>query len=82
MLCHAVQVTVLFLEGVPLLGPAQRDEARRFLTLIDALYDYGAKLCCSMAVSPRDIFLPLLAAAKVGQGTGDRGARGLDPWQW
>ncbi|GAB4823073.1 hypothetical protein N2152v2_010119 [Parachlorella kessleri] len=66
----ASKVDVLFLEGVPALGPAQRDEARRFLTLVDALYDRGAKLCCSMAVPPRDLFLPLLAAAK---------AQGVDP---
>jgi predicted ATPase len=61
-----MQVNILFLEGVPALAPAQRDEARRYLTLVDALYDYGATLCCSVAAPPAELFLPLLAAAKVG----------------
>ncbi len=57
---------MLFLEGVPVLGPPQRDEARRLLTLVDALYDYGATLCSSMEAPPPALFLRLLAAAKVG----------------
>lgn len=47
------------------IGVVRLLQARRFLTLVDALYDYGAKLHCSMEGGPRDLFLPLLAAAKV-----------------
>lgn len=57
---------MLFVEGVPQLAPAQRDEARRFLTAVDALYDFGVQLRCSMAAPPAELFLPLLAAAQVG----------------
>ncbi len=37
----------LFLSGVPALGPAQDDAARRFVTLVDELYDRGVKLVVS-----------------------------------
>jgi hypothetical protein len=36
-------VGAVFLEGVPLLGPGVRDAAMRFATLIDVLYDHGAR---------------------------------------
>ncbi len=37
----------LFLSGVPVLGPQQDDAARRFVTLVDELYDRGVKLVVS-----------------------------------
>src|SRR5690606_4260460 len=40
---------ILFLEGVPKLGPANHHEARRLVTLIDALYEAGVKLVASAA---------------------------------
>ncbi|KAF8058045.1 Afg1l [Scenedesmus sp. PABB004] len=65
----AAQVGALFVDGVPQLGPAQRDEARRLVTLLDCLYDAHAlrpgsvRLCVAGAVPPGEVFLPLLGAA-------------------
>lgn len=43
--------TVL-LEHVPVLGPERRNEARRLITLIDALYDHHVRLIVSAAAEP------------------------------
>ena len=45
--CHT-----LVLEGVPVLTAERRNEARRFVTLVDALYEHRAKLVCSAAAPP------------------------------
>ncbi len=37
----------VFLEGIPELTLQERDQVRRFITLIDALYDNGVRLVCS-----------------------------------
>lgn len=42
----------LFLEGVPVLGPQDEDAARRFIILIDALYDIRGGLVVSAAAPP------------------------------
>ena len=39
----------IVLRNVPVIRPEQRNEARRFLILIDALYEHGVKLVCSAA---------------------------------
>ena len=43
-LAIAQRFPTVFLEGVPKLGPDKRDEARRFVNLIDALYEAQTKL--------------------------------------
>jgi len=42
----------LFIDRIPQLGPENRDEARRFVTLIDAVYESRTKLVCSANATP------------------------------
>jgi cell division protein ZapE len=42
----------LFLSGVPRLGPDRRNEARRFMTLVDALWEARRNLVLSAEVTP------------------------------
>ncbi len=46
----------IVLKGVPVIRPDQRNEAKRFVTLIDALYERGVKLVCSAAVPPSALY--------------------------
>ncbi len=43
--------------NIPRLGPESRDKAKRFVTLIDALYDYSVKLVCSAEVLPLELYI-------------------------
>ena len=54
-LSHAFQT--LILENVPQLGPHNRNEAKRFVTLIDALYETRTKLVMSAEVEPDALYL-------------------------
>lgn len=47
--------TVL-LEAIPRLSPAMREEAARFRTLIDALYEAKVKLVCSAEAEPHKLY--------------------------
>lgn len=47
--------TVL-IDGIPRLSPDNFDEARRFVTLIDALYEHRVKLYASAAAYPDDLY--------------------------
>jgi cell division protein ZapE len=47
--------TVL-VDGVPKLSPDKREEAARFRTLIDALYEAKTKLVCSAAADPFQLY--------------------------
>lgn len=49
--CHTV-----LLQGIPKLSPEYRNEAKRFVTLIDALYDHRVKLIATAATAPDDIY--------------------------
>jgi len=46
----------LVLSDIPLLSPANKDEARRFVTLIDALYESKVTLICSAAAPPERLY--------------------------
>ncbi|MBL4836248.1 MAG: AFG1 family ATPase, partial [Kordiimonadaceae bacterium] len=42
--------------AIPQLSKAKRNEAKRFVTFIDALYEHGVKFLCSAAVPPAELY--------------------------
>jgi cell division protein ZapE len=42
--------------GIPVLGPHNRNEAARFVTLIDALYEYRVKFLASADAAPDHLY--------------------------
>jgi len=50
-------VRVLILEDIPALGRQNFNEAKRFVTLIDALYEGKVQLICSAAAAPEMLYL-------------------------
>lgn len=56
MLAIAGAAHTLILEHIPLLEPARRNEAKRFVTLIDALYEARRRLICSAAAPPEKLY--------------------------
>jgi len=49
--CHT-----LLLQGIPALSPEYRNEAKRFVILIDTLYDHRVKLIATAATAPDAIY--------------------------
>ena len=47
----------VILVGIPKMGPENRNEAARFVTLIDALYEHRVKLFATAAAEPDDLYL-------------------------
>ena len=56
-LALAARYHTLILEGIPRLGPDKRNEAKRFVTLIDALYEAHAKLIVSAEAKPESLYM-------------------------
>ena len=56
-LAIAGAVRVLILEDIPCLGRSNFNEAKRFVTLIDALYEARVRLICSAAAEPEMLYL-------------------------
>ena len=46
----------LIMVGIPELGPENRNEAKRFVTFIDALYENNVKFLCCAEVSPEKLY--------------------------
>jgi len=46
----------IILVGIPRMGPANRNEAARFVTLIDALYEHKVKLLAAADAAPEDLY--------------------------
>ena len=46
----------IVLDGVPVMGYEQRNEAKRFIALIDTLYDNAVKLVASAAAEPGELY--------------------------
>ncbi|MBL4758310.1 MAG: AFG1 family ATPase [Rhizobiales bacterium] len=47
----------VFIDNIPVFGPAQRNEVRRFINLIDALYDNNVRLVVSAAAEPASLYV-------------------------
>ncbi|WP_412507774.1 cell division protein ZapE [Roseovarius sp. SYSU LYC5161] len=56
-LALAEAARVLVLENIPQLGRSNFNEAKRFVTLVDALYEAGVTLICSAAAEPEYLYL-------------------------
>ncbi len=56
-LAIAEAVRVLILENIPALGRSNFNEAKRFVTLIDALYEAKVKLICTAAARPEMLYV-------------------------
>lgn len=52
----AKKFDAVIVENVPALAPEQRNEARRFITLVDVLYEARALLIVSAAAEPFDLY--------------------------
>lgn len=55
-LALAQKLDTIILTGIPKLSAEKRNEAKRFVTLIDVLYEQKVKLICSAAVSPQELY--------------------------
>ncbi|OGN50626.1 MAG: cell division protein ZapE [Caulobacterales bacterium RIFCSPHIGHO2_01_FULL_67_30] len=55
-LAVAARFHTLFLEDVPILGPSNQQEARRLVTLVDALYEARTKLIVLAAARPEALY--------------------------
>ena len=55
-LAIATHYTALVLDGIPRLGPENYDQARRFVILVDALYDHRVKLVASAEAQPDQLY--------------------------
>ena len=53
----ATHFHTVIIAGIPLMTPEQRNEARRFMTLIDALYEHKTNLICAAAEAPDKLYV-------------------------
>jgi cell division protein ZapE len=58
----------IFIDHVPHLNFSRRNEAKRFIILIDVLYDFGSRIFISAADAPDDIY-SVKSGLKVGEFT-------------
>ncbi|MCV3734730.1 cell division protein ZapE [Rhizobium sp. TRM96647] len=47
----------IFLDHIPFLGPDRRNETKRFINLVDTIYDHGARLFASAAAAPENLLV-------------------------
>jgi cell division protein ZapE len=53
----ATHFHTVIIGGIPRMTPEQRNEARRFMTLIDALYEHKTNLICAAADAPDKLYV-------------------------
>lgn len=47
----------IFVDRIPFLGPERRNETKRFINLVDTIYDHGARLFASAAAAPEGLLV-------------------------
>ena len=52
----ARRFNTLMISGIPRFFPENRNEAKRFVTLIDVLYEHKVKLICTAEVAPLELY--------------------------
>ncbi len=55
-LAIASRFHTLIIGNIPILGPERRNEAKRFVTLIDAMYEDKVNLICSAEATPENLY--------------------------
>ncbi len=55
-LCIAHHFHTVLIDDIPRMGPELRNEAKRFVTLIDAFYDNKVKFVCSADAPPDELY--------------------------
>ncbi|MHB2168469.1 cell division protein ZapE [Alsobacter sp. R-9] len=55
-LAVAERFHTVMIDGVPVMGIEKRNEAKRFITLVDALYDSGVKLLATAEAEPHGLY--------------------------
>ena len=66
-LAIAAAVRVLILEDIPQLSASNYNEAKRFVTLIDTLYEARVRLICSAADEPERLYIEGTGAFEFGR---------------
>ena len=61
-LALAAEFETVMISDIPQLTEHQRNEAKRFITLVDSLYDQGTKVIVSAAAPPQDLYIGDTAA--------------------
>jgi cell division protein ZapE len=56
-LAIAARYSTVFVEHIPVLSPARRNEAKRLILLIDTLYDHHARLVVSAEAPPQELYV-------------------------
>ena len=54
-IAHAFHTVLI--DDIPIMGPARRDHARRFINLIDTFYDNGVCIVVSAEAQPDDLYM-------------------------
>lgn len=55
-LAIAARFDTLFLDNVPVMGPERRNEAKRFILLVDTLYDQRMRLVATAEAAPEHLY--------------------------
>ena len=66
----AQHLATIFIDAVPVLTLSTRNELRRFITLIDTLYDHRVKVVASAAAAPAALFIPVFVEVRPREADG------------